>query len=83
MNCIHGLPTWTCTFCKPLPSDGAVKVSGVSTTAKPTYRLRWVPLSMMQAHRRKLQQAWETVHYEGAQPIRIETEWRDVPFENE
>jgi hypothetical protein len=51
------------------------------TTAKPTYRLRWVPKSMMQAHELKLQQAWETTHYEGAQPIRLETEWRDVPVE--
>jgi hypothetical protein len=49
------------------------------TTAKPTVQLRWVPKSMMQAADLKLQQAWETVHYEGAKPVRIEVEWRDVP----
>ena len=55
----------------------------VSTTAKPTMRLRWVSRSMMQAHDLKLQQAWETVYYDGAQPIKIETEWRDITIELE
>lgn len=49
------------------------------TTAKPTMRLRWVPRSIMQAADLKLQQAWETMHYNDAQPVKIETEWRDVP----
>lgn len=49
------------------------------TTSKPTCRLRWVSKSMLQAADLKLQQAWETVHYDGAQPTSIETEWRDVP----
>ena len=53
-----------------------------STTSKPTARLRWVSKSMMQAHELKLQQAWETVHFEGKQPVRIETEWRDIPTED-
>lgn len=53
----------------------------VNTTAKPTCRLRWVPKSMLQAADFKLQQAWETTHYEGTRPVRIETEWRDVPIE--
>jgi hypothetical protein len=53
----------------------------VSTTAKPTMRLRWVPKSMMQAADLKLQQAWETVSYNGARPVSIEVEWRDVPIE--
>lgn len=51
------------------------------TTAKPTAQLRWVPRSMMQAHDLKLQQAWETVHYKGDRPVRIEIEWRDIPVE--
>ncbi len=50
------------------------------TTAKPTARLRWVPRSMMQAHDLKLQQAWETVYYDGAHPVKIETDWRDIPI---
>jgi len=57
--------------------------AAVHTTSKPTMRLRWVPRSMMQAHDLRLQQAWETVHYEGAQPTKIETEWRDVPVVSE
>lgn len=52
-----------------------------STTSKPTCHLRWVPRSMMQAADYKLQQAWETVHYDGARPIRLEVEWRDIPIE--
>ena len=52
-----------------------------STTSKPTNRLRWVPRSIMQAAGLKLQQAWEIVHYNGAQPTSIETEWRDIPVE--
>jgi len=51
------------------------------TTLKPTYRLRWVPRSNMQAHDLKLQQAWEAVHYDAERPISIETEWRDIPVE--
>jgi hypothetical protein len=43
-------------------------------------QLRWVPKSMLQASNYKLQQAWETVYYEGARPMRIETEWRDIPI---
>lgn len=54
-----------------------------STTSKPTMRLRWVPKSMMQAADLKLQQAWGTVHYLGAQATKIETEWRDIPVEKE
>ena len=52
-----------------------------STTAKPSMRLRWVPKSMMQAMDLKLQQAWEITHYDGARPVRLEVEWRDVPIE--
>lgn len=51
-----------------------------TTTAKPTMQLRWVPKSMLQASSYKLQQAWETIYYEGARPTRIETEWRDIPI---
>jgi len=64
--------------------DGTIILApSVSTTAKPTNRLRWVPKSMMQAADLKLQQAWEIVHYEGARPTRIEVEWRDIPVEQE
>ncbi|MET4184980.1 hypothetical protein ABIB94_007109 [Bradyrhizobium sp. JR7.2] len=51
------------------------------TTSKPTCRLRWVSKSMLQAADLKLQQAWETTYYEGSRPVRLETEWRDVPIE--
>jgi hypothetical protein len=52
-----------------------------STTAKPTMQLRWIARSMLQAGDFKLQQAWEIVHYDGARPTRLETEWRDIPIE--
>lgn len=45
--------------------------------------VRWVPLSMLQAHRRKLQQLYEIICYENGKPVSHETEWRDVPLEDE
>lgn len=51
----------------------------ISSSWEPTAQLRWVPLSSFQAHRLKLQQAWNVTHYEDSRPVKIETEWRDVP----
>ena len=51
-----------------------------STAAKPTYRLWSAPKSIMPGL--KLQQAWDTVHYDGERQW-IETEWRDMPIERD
>jgi hypothetical protein len=46
---------------------------------------RWVPLSGLQAHRKKLQQLWEITEYEThievTKPVAMTQEWRDVPDE--
>ncbi len=42
-------------------------------------RVRWVPLSPMQAHRKKLQQLYEVIHYRDGQPWKRVEDWRDVP----
>lgn len=40
---------------------------------------RYVSLSAMQAHRHKLQQAWEILTYRGGEVDSRSIEWRDVP----
>lgn len=55
--------------------------TSVHTTAKPTMRLRWAARSLMQAGDYVLQQAWEIIHYVDSRPVKIETEWRDIPHE--
>lgn len=42
-------------------------------------QVRWVPLSMLQGHRRRLQQLWIITDYEDGKPVRRRREWRDVP----
>lgn len=54
-----------------LPENGTVQVcNGV---------VRWVPLSSMQAHRRKLQQEWSVITTKDGKVVEIRREWRDVP----
>jgi len=48
-------------------------VTAASWIEKPTCHLRWLGST--------LQQAWEITHYRGAQPVNLETQWRDVPTE--
>lgn len=42
--------------------------------------VRWVPLSMLQGHRRKLQQLFQVRTYKNGRPHGVREEWRDVPF---
>lgn len=44
-----------------------------------TGQCRYVPLSSMQAHRTRLQQAWEVKEYIEGRLAGLHTEWRDVP----
>lgn len=44
-----------------------------------TGEVRWVPLSSMQAHRHRLQQAWEVTDYKDGKAAGVRIEWRDVP----
>lgn len=41
--------------------------------------VRFVPLSGMQAHRKKLQQLYEVTEYRDGAPWARTEEWRDVP----
>jgi hypothetical protein len=45
--------------------------------------VRWVPLSMMQAHRKKLQQLFQICRYKDGRIIEAVQEWRDVPDAHE
>lgn len=46
--------------------------------------VRWVPLSSMQANRRRLQQQWSIYTYRGEDEVldgeATRKEWRDVPM---
>lgn len=46
-------------------------------------QVRWVPLSMLQGHRKRLQQLFLVTDYEGGKPVAQRREWRDVPTEVE
>jgi hypothetical protein len=64
----------------PEEAYGLPNYEAVTAQERCTGESRWVPLSMMQAHQHKLQQAWEITEYrDDGMPVKRWTEWRDVP----
>lgn len=52
--------------------------TSITVMERPLGQMRWKQHSPLPGHR-TLQQAWETVAYEGGEPYQQDIEWRDVP----